>query len=248
MARTDEALRSDLLRAAEAQLVAAPDGDVATRAVCEAAGVTQPVLYRLFGDKRGLLDALADAGLERYTQRKAELEVSDDPSVDLRRGWDDHLAFAREHAALYRLMFAPRPWASSAARDGLTVLLERTLSRCAAAGMLRIDVPVAATMLLAANVGFALDRMADPDAVGTSEVADTLRDAVLDAVLVAPSRRGGASDPDGASAAARRQVRAQLEQGASDALLPEESALMRIWLDRLDQDRDRDRDRDRKAS
>ncbi len=98
MARTDEALRSDLLRAAEAQLVAAPDGDVATRAVCEAAGVTQPVLYRLFGDKRGLLDALADAGLERYTQRKAELEVSDDPSVDLRRGWDDHLAFAREHA------------------------------------------------------------------------------------------------------------------------------------------------------
>ena len=97
-----------------------PDGDVATRAVCEAAGVTQPVLYRLFGDKRGLLDALAETGLQRYAARKAELEASDDPSADLRRGWDDHLAFAREHAALYRLMFAPRPWASSAARDGVT--------------------------------------------------------------------------------------------------------------------------------
>ncbi len=78
MARSDEALRSALLRAAEEQLVAAPDGDIATRAVCEAVGVTQPVLYRVFGDKRGLLDALADAGLERYAARKAELEVSDD--------------------------------------------------------------------------------------------------------------------------------------------------------------------------
>lgn len=233
MARSDEALRNALLRAAEDQLVTAPDGDVATRAVCEAAGVTQPVLYRLFGDKRGLLDALAETGLQRYAARKAELEASDDPSADLRRGWDDHLAFAREHAALYRLMFAPRPWASSAARDGVTVLLERTLTRCAVAGLLRVDVEVASTMLLAANVGLALDQMSTSaaDVVGVP-AADPLRDAVLDAVLVEPSGR----DRDDVDAAARRQLRAQLEDGGPTALLPEEAALMRVWLDRLDQE------------
>lgn len=237
MARSDEALRSALLRAAEEQLVAAPDGDIATRAVCEAAGVTQPVLYRVFGDKRGLLDALADAGLERYAARKAELEVSDDPSADLRRGWDDHLAFAREHAALYRLMFAPRPWASSSARDGVTALLERTLTRCAAAGMLRVDVSVAATMLLAANVGLALDRMS-ANGRDSDDVADTLRDAVLGAVLVESSDR----DHDDVDAASRRQLRARLDAGGSRALLPEESALMRVWLDRLDHEADHGHD------
>ncbi|SBN61626.1 transcriptional regulator, TetR family [Curtobacterium sp. 9128] len=230
MARSDEALRSALLHAAEEQLNAAPDGDIATRAVCEAVGVTQPVLYRLFGDKRGLLDALADAGLQRYAARKAELEVSDDPSADLRRGWDDHLAFAREHAALYRLMFAPRPWASSSARDGVTALLERTLTRCAAAGMLRVDVGVAATMLLAANVGLALDRMDTKGRDDSDDVADALRNAVLDAVLVGSS----SGDHHDVDAASRRQLRARLEAGGSTALLPEESALMRLWLDRLD--------------
>ncbi|NQW89156.1 TetR/AcrR family transcriptional regulator [Curtobacterium sp. VKM Ac-2861] len=235
MARSDETLRNALLSAAEEQLVASPDGDIATRAVCEAVGVTQPVLYRIFGDKRGLLDALAETGLQRYTQRKAELEASDDPSVDLRRGWDDHLAFAREHAALYRLMFAPRPWANSAARDGLTVLLERTLTRCAAAGLLRVDVPVAATMLLAANVGLALDRMSTPARHESGIAADALRDAVLSAVLVVPPGPGH----DDLDAAPLRQLRAQLDAGGSSALLPEEAALMRVWLDRLDPRNDR---------
>jgi AcrR family transcriptional regulator len=238
VARSDEALRSALLRAAEEQLVAAPDGDIATRAVCEAVGVTQPVLYRVFGDKRGLLDALADVGLERYAGRKAELAVSEDPSADLRRGWDDHFAFAREHAALYRLMFAPRPWVSSSARDGVTALLERTLTRCAAAGMLRVDVRVAATMLLAANVGLALHEMSANRQDDSDEVADALRDAVLGAVLVQPSspERG---DVDAAS---RHQLRARLEAGRSSPLLPEESALMRVWLDRLDHHADQDSD------
>lgn len=234
MARSDQAVRNALLRAAEEQLVAAPDGDVATRAVCEAAGVTQPVLYRLFGDKRGLLDALADAGLQRYTQRKAELEVSDDPSVDLRRGWDDHLVFARENAALYRLMFAPRPWAGSSARNGLTALLERTLTRCAAAGMLRVDVAVAATMLLAANVGLALDRMSTPVRHESDVAGDVLRDAVLGAVLV----ESPGLDRDDADRASRRQLRAQLDTSRASGLLLEEAALMRVWLDRLDHQAD----------
>jgi AcrR family transcriptional regulator len=230
MAEPDTDLRSALLAAAERQLIAAPDGDIATRAVCEAAGVTQPVLYRIFGDKRGLLDALADSGLERYAARKAELEVSTDPAADLRAGWDDHLAFAEQHAALYRLMFAPRPWASSRARDGVTALLRKTLSRCAAAGLLRVEIDVAAAMLLAANVGLALNRMAAPDLRDVAGASDALRDAVMSSVLddATPERP---SDPGGA---ARRQIREQLRLDPPDALLPEETALLGVWLNRLD--------------
>jgi AcrR family transcriptional regulator len=230
MAEPDVDLRSALLAAAEKQLVAAPDGDIATRAVCEAAGVTQPVLYRLFGDKRGLLDALADSGLERYAARKAELEVSTDPAADLRAGWDDHLAFADEHAALYRLMFAPRPWASSRARDGISALLRKTLSRCAAAGLLRVEIDVALAMLLGANVGFALNRMADPGLRDVAGASESLRDAVLSSVLddEMPERQG---DP---GAAARRQIREQLRLDPPEALLAEETALLGVWLSRLD--------------
>jgi AcrR family transcriptional regulator len=231
MAESDGDLRSALLGAAEKQLVAAPDGDIATRAVCEAAGVSQPVLYRIFGDKRGLLDALADAGLERYAARKAELAVSTDPAADLRAGWNDHLAFAEQHAALYRLMFAPRPWASGRARDGVTALLRKTLSRCAAAGLLRVEIDVALAMLLAANVGLALNRMADADVARAAGVSESLRDAVMSFVLddETPKRQGDAG------ASARRQIREQLRLDPPEVLLPEETALLGVWLKRLDE-------------
>jgi len=230
MAQPDNDLRNALLAAAEAQLVAAPDGEIATRAVCEAVGVTQPVLYRIFGDKRGLLDALADTGLERYAARKAELEASPDPAADLRSGWADHLAFAEDNPALYQLMFAPRPWASSRARDGVSALLRGTLSRCAAAGVLRMDIDTAASMLLAANVGLALNQMIDPAHDESTAVADALRDALMSAVLVDAAPRS----PRDAGAAARRQISAQLRLTPPETLLPEETALMAIWLDRLD--------------
>lgn len=52
--------RSVILDRAVELLAASESGDISTRAVCEAAGVGQPVLYQLFGDKDGLLAAVAD--------------------------------------------------------------------------------------------------------------------------------------------------------------------------------------------
>ena len=48
--------------------------------------MTQPVLYRLLGDKRGLLDAVADQGLERYAALKGAQRKTDDPVADLSTG------------------------------------------------------------------------------------------------------------------------------------------------------------------
>src|SRR5690348_7780232 len=90
----DVTVRTALVETAGRQLADSADGDIATRAVCEEVGVTQPVLYRLCGDKRGLLDAVADAGFERYARRKQALEATDDPVADLHAGWADHMAFA----------------------------------------------------------------------------------------------------------------------------------------------------------
>src|SRR5690349_8602557 len=131
-------VRDALIAAAERQLATSPDRDIATRAVCEAAGVTQPVLYRLFGDKNGLLDALADDGLRRYAEHKAAQERTGDPVADLRAGWDDHMAFARKNPALYELMFAPRPRSHAQARRKILDLLVATLVRCSAVGALRV--------------------------------------------------------------------------------------------------------------
>lgn len=228
MDRSDD-LRTRLLDAAEDQLVASPDGDIATRAVCEAVGVTQPVLYRLFGDKRGLLDALAARGLTRYAERKARLETTGDPVADLRAGWDDHAAFAREHPALYRLVFAPRPWADPAPRQGVLDLLLATLRRCAAAGALATAPETAAALILSANVGLALNAMAQPGAFGDPALSAAMRETVLGQVLVAG--RPPVTTPTLADAAHR--LDAQLTLTPPAALAPEEQALLRVWLARL---------------
>jgi AcrR family transcriptional regulator len=58
--------RSLIIEATADLLAQSPNGDVSTRAVCEAAGVQQPVLYRLFGDKDGLLSATVDYVWDQY--------------------------------------------------------------------------------------------------------------------------------------------------------------------------------------
>ncbi len=229
MATTTDTLRTQMLRAAEAQLVASADGEIATRAVCEAVGVTQPVLYRIFGDKSGLLDALAGWGLERYATRKAELEVTADPVADLYAGWDDHMSFAEQNPALYRLMFTPRPWAADTARDGVTELLVAALTRCAAAGALAVDPELAARMILSANIGLALNRIAQPDRFAGDETSHALRDALFAAILTDPVPTGEREPL--ADAAAR--LGAQLEITPARSLAPEEASLLRVWLGRL---------------
>ena len=66
----DETAQADRVRArivaAAAELIASGGREAATtRAVAAAAGVQAPTIYRLFGDKRGLLNAAAEHGHAR---------------------------------------------------------------------------------------------------------------------------------------------------------------------------------------
>mgnify|MGYP004501933509 CR=1 FL=1 len=224
-------VRTALVAAAERQLAASPEGDIATRAVCEEVGVTQPVLYRLFGDKRGLLDAVADAGFERYARRKRKLEVTGDPVADLHAGWDDHMAFAMAEPAVYQLMFAPRPRAASTAHRRIQELLEATLVRCAAAGALATTPRLAAQLILPANVGVALSVIAQPGLYDDPALSHRARDAVFGAVLT----RATAPAPAEPVRDAARRLRSQLALAGTAHLEPAEAALLDRWLERLDQ-------------
>ncbi|WP_342776285.1 TetR/AcrR family transcriptional regulator [Nonomuraea terrae] len=59
--------------------------------MCAAAGIQAPTLYRLFGDKEGLLDAVASYGFQDYLADKQALGQSEDPVADLRRAWHLHI-------------------------------------------------------------------------------------------------------------------------------------------------------------
>ncbi|MFE9433973.1 TetR/AcrR family transcriptional regulator [Streptomyces sp. NPDC006640] len=226
---TDATIRAAMIEAALRQLAGSSDHDVATRAVCEAVGVTQPVLYRLFGDKRGLLDAVADHGYERYTALKTAKERTEEPVADLLAGWDGHMAFAEENPALYRLMFAPRPGSHSTARKQVFDLLVAELARCAAVGALKVDPRIAAELILSANVGLALNQIATPSLFDDPTVSHLMRDAVFARVL---GRSSTADEGDGLRSAALR-LRAQLDLSGTEALEPVETALLARWLDRI---------------
>src|SRR5204862_3311480 len=142
MAKT--APRERLIEAA-AELLAR-DGELSTRAVCEAAGVAQPTLYHHFGDKDGLLRAAIAAAYESNLRRKRARRPTGDPVEDIRRGWNEHVEFARENPAFYRLMYASADASSeppAPAREAREIL-RGELRRAAEAGRLRVEPELAA--------------------------------------------------------------------------------------------------------
>src|SRR4051812_30650400 len=75
-----------------------------TRAVATAAGVQPPTIYRFFGDKNGLVEAVAEHGFATYLAGKEMPPADADPVEDLRVGWDLHVGFGLANPALYALM------------------------------------------------------------------------------------------------------------------------------------------------
>lgn len=74
------------------------------------------MLYRLFGDNQGLLDALATYGFHAYLSQKHLLAPASDPVEALRAGWDLHIDFGLTSPAVYLLMYAEsRPGKTSPA-------------------------------------------------------------------------------------------------------------------------------------
>ena len=240
----DEDLRRRTIVAAALRLLTA-GGRVAvsTRAVSTAAGVQPPTLYRLFGDKQGLLDAVAERGLAEHLHLHTAHQPGHDPVADLRRGWDTHVGFGLANPFLYSLAYgeprpgAPRPPAAAAAER----VLAGHVHRVALAGRLRVAEARATALLHAAGTGATLALIgaapADRDPglsvlAREAAIAAVTTDAVhTDAVTAdAVSAGAGAPTPRGTAAAAVH-LRAVLP--AARGLTPGEHALLAELLDRL---------------
>lgn len=215
---------------AAADLVAAGGVEAAsTRAVAAAAGVQAPTLYRLFGDKQGLLDAVAAHGFERYLAGKHAMSRTDDPVEDLRRGWDLHVDYGLSHPSFYVLMYGTaRPGEPSATALEARRVLVAMLERVARAGRLRLPVEEAARMVQAAGVGVTLTLIEEPAAGRDTSLSARTREMVLGAVTTDPVTGAGE-----AGLAARAVALNASLPGAPDALSPAETALLREWLRRL---------------
>lgn len=208
-------------------LAAGGRGAVSTRAVSAAADVQAPTLYRLFGDKQGLLDAVATHGFTTYLDSKIGRELTGDPVEDLRTGWDLHVGFGLANPAVFSLMYGePRGGATPPAAVAAAEVLGAHIHRVAEAGRLRVPEQRAANLVHAAGCGTTLTLIAMPEHRRDTGLSDLARDAVIAAITtdapVAPQ-----PGPVGAAIA----LRAVLPQTTS--LSAPERTLLGEWLERI---------------
>lgn len=198
-----------------------------TRAVAAAASVQAPTLYRLFGEKRGLLNAVAEHDLALFIARKTAVPPHPDPVQSLRDAWDAYVAFGLGHPAVFAIINeigAPAS-GSSAALAGLAILRER-VERIARAGRLRVPVGRAVALVHAAGVGTVATLLALPEGERDPTLSPLARDAVLASVATRPPTPAAAG-----AAALTVGLRAHLNAVAG--LTPGERLLLVELLDRL---------------
>jgi AcrR family transcriptional regulator len=220
-----------MLKAAESLLQNSPDSDISTRAVCEAVGVGAPVLYRLFGDKNGLISAVVDVVFERYVSRKRAQPPSDDPVEDLYIAWDNHVAFALKNPAVYRMAYAPSMAEVPAGVDEARRLLVKRFVRCAAAGRLNTTPDEAAQAMMAACVGINLCLLTQPATYSDPDLSRRVRDAILGGLLV--DTGSGAGDPKTDTLKAVALQMAALIRQTPTPLTGPEVTLMLQWLETI---------------
>lgn len=212
--------------AAAARLVAAGGRDAATtRAVARAARVQAPAIYRLFGDKRGLLDAVAEAELAAYMAGKAARPPHPDPVQDLREGWDAHVAFGVAHPGLFAVMSGEPGPPSPAVAAGLEVL-RRRVRAVARAGRLGVSEDRAIALLHAMGTGTILALLGQPEGRRDPGLSAAAREALVAAIT---GEAGEAVGPGPSRAAAA--LRASLDQ--APVLSPGERHLLEELLDRV---------------
>ncbi len=204
---------------------------VTTRAVAEGAGVQAPTIYRLFGDKDGLLEAVTEHVMAAFVSAKTAKEAAavaadSDPVADLRTSWVAQIDFGLANPAVFRLLSDPsRVERSPAAQSGQRVL-ESRVHRVAAAGRLRVGEQRAVGLIQSAGVGVIQVLLSTPPAQRDLSLADDLYAAVLAQILTdAPART---DDGSTATVVAFRALAPNLR-----ALTAAERELLAEWLDRV---------------
>jgi AcrR family transcriptional regulator len=220
-------LRERIVRGAAQLLASGGRGALTTRAVASHVGVSPPTIYRLFGEKDGLLSAVAEYGYRCFIAAKNPLQATDDPVDDLRAAWSLAVNFGLENPELFLLVYGePRSAGMAAAVRGGNQRMQARIQRVAAAGRLRLDPALAANIMLASARGAVLTCLDQPEPGRDRDFITAMREAMISAittettVLTAPGR-----------AIAARTLKANLPGQTS--LSAAEHQLLIDWLDRL---------------
>lgn len=217
--------RARIIGAAAALLAAGGTAAATTRAVAAAASVQAPTIYRLFGDKEGLLDAVVEDAFFAYIEKKRRRALTDDPIADFRRDWDAHVAFGLANPDVFLLMHVSRGSPPSPAWTAGIAIVRESVRRIARAGRLRITEERAVDLIDGGVAGTVLTLMRKP--AHEHEVALV---AAREAVFAAAFDLTDTAAPTGVASAAA-VLRASLEDMAS--LSPGERALTGELLDRV---------------
>jgi len=227
-----------IIEAAAALLAKSVDGEVSTREICDAAGVTAPTLYHYFGDKESLLRAVVDFGWTSFLESKRTVAavVHDHIGDDIRAGWNNHIEFARKNPNFYRLMWSPGVASNSVALGEAHRMLYDRLKLGASRGQLRVSAAMAARIVMSATVGAALALITQPEHYTEDSFSKQLLEAVIAFVTVAAtngrerSRRAAPQSTTMASVAATLSSKLESEP---NPLTPAERQLLQQWLTEL---------------
>lgn len=221
--------RTRIVAAAARLLRRSGPAAVTTRGVAEAAGVQAPAIYRLFGDKDGLLDAVAEHVLTQWVTRKAAavaaVKPDDDPLQELYAAWQLQLDFGVSNPHLFRLLTDPDRALRSPAFVAGKQMLEQRVQRVAAAGLLRVSESRAVALIQAAGTGAVFTLLATAPQARDDGLPDALWLVVEHAIVrdAAPPEEHGPK----VAAIALRALAPQLT-----SLTRAEQLLLREWLDR----------------
>ena len=218
--------RAQLVEVAAHLLATEGPDAVTTRSVALAAGVQAPAIYRLFGDKSGLLDAVVEHGFATYVGQK-HLDPDADPVESLHAGWELHVGFGLANPELFRLMHTAlrTPGGRAVAATGVGVLQAR-VHQVAEAGRLRVTERRAVDLIRAAGTGVVFTLIDQARDERDDTLADTAWESACATILT-----GASTAASTGPAAAAVTLRATLPD--LTALTAAERALLGDWLDRI---------------
>jgi AcrR family transcriptional regulator len=222
-----------VLRAAAKLLRTGGVDAVSTRAVAAEAGLQAPAIYRQFGDKEGLLDAVALFVVQEYLADKRRIrETSTDALDELRKLWDLHIQFGLTNPHTYVLTYGHvKPGKTTPADKETLAILQEAIARVAAEGRLRMSVERAAGLMHSAEVGTVLTLLREPEDDRDPQLSRLSRESVFASILnekkkMVPAKASELSSRAVALQEALRGTRAAPLSGTERAMLTE-------WLGKL---------------
>lgn len=218
--------RRRILAAAVDLIAASDDSDIAVRQVCDAAGIRLPTLYHYFGNKDGLLDAVAERCVDRLTG--AQSEPDDHPVTALRSSWDRYVAWGVANPRLFELVHRRvRPDTMPETSARMTAQAVTVLTAAADRGLLIVDPMFALQHLISSVSGLTLHLVIGGQTDPVLSAA--IRDATI-AAIVGMDLNESADDDRILAESASRLLYAL---PTTTDLGPAETTLLRAWLTRL---------------